>query len=70
LFDDILKTHLILKNVITENDWTTLKEQIRYDFKTDLFYAETKDQELLKSRVDLLSQVQNMWVYFIARNML
>ena len=57
LFDDILKTHLILKNVITENDWTTLKEQIRYDFKTDLFYAETKDQELLKSRVDLLSQV-------------
>jgi len=55
MFDDLLKTQLILKNIITEEDWIDIKDDLMYDFAQDAYYTESKSQELLRSRVEVLN---------------
>ena len=55
MFDDLLKTQLILKNIITEEDWRSIKDDLMYDFAQDAYYTESKNQELLRSRVEVLN---------------
>ena len=57
LFVDLLKTQLLLKNIITEKDWDDISYDIKFKFAQDAYYAETKQQEMLRSRAELLSQV-------------
>ena len=57
LFDDLLKTQLILKGIITEADWEKMKYDIKYVFATDAFYTESKEQQILQSRVEILQGV-------------
>ena len=54
LFDDILKTQLLLKNLITEDDWIKMKEFISYDFQKDGHFVELKDAEILRERINTL----------------
>jgi len=54
LFHDILKTQLILKNIITPEDWEIMSEHIQYDFLYDNHFAELKESELLTERLNLL----------------
>lgn len=58
LFNDLLKTNLILKGIITQQDWDLIANQIRYDFNQDEYYAEVKEAEVLRNRIDLLNQIQ------------
>ena len=58
LFNDILKTQLILTGVITEQDWLEFKELIQYKFAQDQYFEEIKDAENLRNRIDLLNQMQ------------
>jgi hypothetical protein len=55
MFDDLLNTQLILKNIITEEDWKNIKDDLMYDFAQDAYYTESKNQELLRSRVEVLN---------------
>ena len=59
LFTDILKTQLLLKGVIASEDWDNMKEHIQYDFLKDGHFAELKDAELLRDRIDALDQIQS-----------
>ena len=59
LFDEVLKTQLILKKVITVDDWDIFKEDITYDFLRDSHFAELKNSELMKDRLENLSQVDD-----------
>ena len=52
MFQDMLKTQLILKNVITPEDWETMSEHIQYDFLYDNHFSELKDSELLNERLN------------------
>jgi hypothetical protein len=54
LFQDLLRTQLILKGVMTEEDWEVIKEDIRYDYVKDNQFSELKDQEMLRERIALL----------------
>ena len=56
LFNDILKTQLVLKGVINIEEWSNIKEHIQYDFMMDGHFAELKDAELLEK--NLISLVQ------------
>jgi len=58
LFSDLLKTQLILKNVITPDDWEGIKDNIQYDFLYDNHFAELKDTELWQERLNLLAQAE------------
>ena len=59
LFREILKKQLILKNIITEEDWEANSNQIQFEFERDNHFTELKDAELLRERLQSLDQVQN-----------
>jgi hypothetical protein len=50
----MLKTQLILKNIITPKDWDIMEEHIQYDFLYDNHFAELKDAELLNERLNMV----------------
>ena len=54
MFNDMLKTQLILKNIITPEDWEVMDEHIQYDFLYDNHFAELKDAELLSERINMV----------------
>ena len=59
LFYDILKKQLILKNVITEDDRNSWKNKVTIDFLRDNHFAELKEAELLRERIQSLDQITN-----------
>ena len=58
LFNDILKTQLLLKNVITPEDWDIMSEHIQYDFLYDNHFAELKDSELMAERLTMVASAE------------
>jgi hypothetical protein len=57
VFHDILKTQLVLKGVITPEDWDDMEENIQYDFLFDNHFTELRDAELMNSRLDVLMKL-------------
>ena len=55
LFDDVLKTQLLLKGIIAEEDWIDIKDQTYYDFQEDNHFTELKNQEVLRERFSILN---------------
>ena len=58
MFNDMLKTQLILKNVITPEDWDVMSEHIQYDFLYDNHFSELKEAELMNERLALLQTAE------------
>ena len=61
MFNDMLRTQLLLKNVITPEDWEVMSEHIQYDFLYDNHFSELKEAELLNERLSL-AQVAEPYV--------
>ena len=57
LFQDILKTQLILKGVIAPDDWEDMKEHIQYDFLFDNHFNELKEIEMQNQRMLTVTQM-------------
>ena len=55
VFNDMLKTQLILKNIVTPEDWEILSDHIQYDFVYDNHFAELKETELLNERLGVVA---------------
>ena len=53
MFSDMLKTQLLLKNIITPEDWEVMNEHIQFDFIYDNHFAELKETELLTERINM-----------------
>ena len=59
LFADMLKTQLLLKGVIAVEEWDHFKEHIQFDFLQDGHFAELKNAEILRERLDMLGQIES-----------
>jgi len=59
LFRELLKKQLLLKNIITEDDWETWSNDIIFEFARDNHFSELKDAEMLREKLQSLDQVQN-----------
>ena len=59
LFNDLLEVHLALKGVISRDEWKQLKKDIYYDYQEDNHFAEMKDAEINRERLQLLNDVDN-----------
>jgi hypothetical protein len=57
IIDSALKTQLILKGVLNEEDWEEFSEHIYYDFLKDNNFTELKDQELWRSRFEMVTMI-------------
>ena len=58
MFNDMLRTQLILKNIITPEDWGVMSEHIQYDFLYDNHFSELKDSELLNERLNMIQAAE------------
>jgi hypothetical protein len=58
MFNDMLRTQLILKNIITPEDWDIMNEHIQYDFLYDNHFSELKDAELLNERLNMVATAE------------
>ena len=58
MFDDMLKTQLILKNIITPEDWEIMSEHIQYDFLYDNHFSELKEVELFNERITVAAAAE------------
>jgi hypothetical protein len=58
MFTDMLKTQLILKNIVTPEDWELISEHIQYDFLYDNQFAELKQTEMLNERLGSLATIE------------
>ena len=60
LFHDLLKTQLILKGIITIEDWdNTLSQTIKYDYVSDGYFAEIKESEMFKDRMEIYRSMKD-----------
>ena len=58
VFTDMLKAQLILKGIVTLEDWDKMKEHIQYNFLQDGHFAELKKAELMQDRVNNLQSIE------------
>ena len=58
MFNDMLKTQLILKNIVTPEDWKQMEDHIQYDFLYDNQFAELKESEMLQNRLSNLATIE------------
>jgi len=59
LFIDMLKVQLILKGVITIDDWDDIKENIAVDYLEDNFFSELKDFEIMNERITMFNAIED-----------
>ena len=57
IFTDILRTQLVLKDIVKAEEFDKVKDFLLYNFETDNHFKELKEFELLRDRMDVLSQV-------------
>ena len=57
LFDDLLKTQLVLKGVMTIEDWEEIKQKVEYEYAQDQYFQEMKQAENIRNRIDVLNQM-------------
>ena len=58
MFEDMLKTQLILKNIITPEDWEIMSEHIQFDFLYDNHFSELKEVELFNERINVAATAE------------
>jgi len=58
LFNDLLRTQLILKNIVSPEDWKVMSDHIQYDFLYDNQFAELKESELVNGRLATLATIE------------
>lgn len=60
VFDDLLKTQLLLKSIISESDWEIIKRSYFWDFTEDNAFIEYKDAEILNNRIDMAAKMADL----------
>jgi len=59
MFNDILRTQLLLKNIVSPEDWEKIRDHIQYDFLYDNHFAELKESELLTNRLSIVTSMES-----------
>jgi len=59
VFVSLLKTQLILKGILTEEDWKSISQDVGFTWTQDSYFSELKETEIMKERLDLLSQMED-----------
>lgn len=68
LFSEMLKKQLILKGIMTLDDWESIQNDIKFDFAKDNYFAELKDSEILQGRLQLATAFQQFSEKYYSHN--
>ncbi|PNX49268.1 MAG: hypothetical protein BV459_00340 [Thermoplasmata archaeon M11B2D] len=58
LFLHALRTQLILKKIINENEWSAIYDKIQYDYIQDFYITEEKDAAIMQARFALMGDAE------------
>lgn len=59
MFTQALKIHLVMKNIVTIDEWQNiLEDDIRYTWNESSYWIESKELALLERRVEMLDKVE------------
>jgi len=65
IFDNLLERQLVLKGIISPDEWDDIKNNIRYDFMKDNYFEELKQAEILREKISTLREVEeHVGTYF------
>jgi hypothetical protein len=67
LFDRCLERQLVLKGVITPDEWKEIQNKIRYDFMKDNYFEELKEAEILREKLETLRQIEEQIGKYFSR---
>jgi hypothetical protein len=67
LFDRCLERQLVLKGVITPDEWKEIQNKIRYDFMKDNYFEELKEAEILREKLETLRQIEEQVGKYFSR---
>ena len=59
LFTKLLQRQLILKGVVTLEEWPDFARSIRYDYAIDNYFAELKETEILRDRAQMVRDLDD-----------
>ena len=59
LFNDILRTQLVLKKIIEDSEWQVVRDTMQYDFLQDGHFAELKTTEMMRERLALANEMRD-----------
>jgi hypothetical protein len=59
-FDGIMEKQLLLKGIVTAEEWSIIKNNIRYDFRKDNHFEEMKEMEILRERLSTLRDIDSI----------
>jgi hypothetical protein len=68
LFLKMLEKQLVLKGVVTIEDWNKIFPDIRFDYSKDNYFTELKDAEIAQGRVELARNFQDMAGKYFSHN--
>ena len=57
IFYEALKRQLVLKKIIVPSDWVNIREGMMVEYSRDNYYAELKDSEILKERIETIQMM-------------
>ena len=57
LFEVALEKQLILKGIITPDDWPMLRREMRFDYVTDSHFSELKELEIFREQISAINDV-------------
>ena len=57
IFVDILKTQVLLKGLMTEEDWNRISQDINFKYNNDSYFTELKNNDILRERIDIIAAV-------------
>lgn len=59
IFNDLLRTQLIVKKIITADEWDNIRKKLVYNWLRDNFFSEMKDREIWNDRLNTLQVADN-----------
>lgn len=60
IFVDLLRKQMIMKGLMTPQDWKDISSEIIFDFTQDSYYTEIKTSEMLRDRISLISEMEGI----------
>lgn len=61
IFTKMLEKQVVLKGIMSIEDWNKIATRIKYDFANDNYFMEMKEAEVMMNRLDLLERI-TPWV--------
>jgi hypothetical protein len=58
LFNQVLEKQLVLKGIMSIEEWQQIANEVKYDFARDNYFTELKDAEIMQNRAQLMMTME------------